>query len=216
MERVERQADAHHATMQQTLATLNMSIQTLTQHIQQAPAPAAAAPQVTSRVKYSDPTPFDGKDKDEKQDTRVCQRQSPAFASLMQNESPEGGKQWAIQNSLYDLAEQNLLNSKQNEAPIKTPQDFVKTIKNRDLQALVSGRGNVSKKIPQDSAFLPTLWAFKLTSATTPKQGGTPSGASSPPPSQPITPPQQTAPTNINVTCQVTTALTCNVARAFS
>src|ERR1700676_3062885 len=67
----------------------------------------------------------DGQDKEENQDTRVCQRLSSAFASLMLNDSPVGSKQWPVQLSLHDLAQKNLLNNSQNEAPVTMPQDFV-------------------------------------------------------------------------------------------
>ena len=40
----------------------------------------------------------------EDQNTQVCQNQSSAFASLLLQESPKGSKQWAILNSLHDLA----------------------------------------------------------------------------------------------------------------
>ncbi len=142
----------------------------------------------------------DGQDKEEDQDTRVCQRLSSAFASLMLNDSPVGSKQWPVQLSLHDLAQKNLLNNSQTEAPVTMPQDFVDTIKNRDLLALVGGGGNGDKKIPNDPDFLPTLWDFKFASGTTPNPSGILSN----------TPPQQTTPGKINVTCRlIATTLTC-------
>jgi hypothetical protein len=148
----------------------------------------------------------DGNDKEEDQDTRVCQNQSSAFASLMRDESPKGSKQWGIQASLDDLAKQNLLTK--NEAPIQNQQDFANSISNGDLKALVSGSGDDKKKIPQDKNFLPNLWEFKLMSASTPtpNPGATPS-------SMPNGNPGITSPnlTNINVSCRFTTTLMCTV-----
>jgi len=153
----------------------------------------------------------DGKDKEEDQDTRVCQNQSSAFASIMQDESPKGSKQWGIQLSLDDLAKQNLLTK--NEAPITNQQDFANSISNADLKALVSGSGDDEKNIPQDKDFLPNLWEFKLTSASTPipNPGATPSSMpngnpSIKPPSSPLT-----VPTTISVSCQFTPTLMCTV-----
>jgi hypothetical protein len=155
----------------------------------------------------------DGNDPEENQDTRVCQRLSSAFASHLLNDAPVGSKQWPIQLSLHDLAQKNLLNNGQTEAPVTTQQDFVSTIKNQDLLALIGGGGNGNKQIPKDSEFLPTLWDFKFASGTTPN----PSGISSntPPPPLQTTPPSQTNPPpvvlpKINVTCRlVATTLTC-------
>ena len=152
----------------------------------------------------------DGQDKEENQDTRVCQRLSSAFASLMLNDSPVGSKQWPVQLSLHDLAQKNLLNNSQNEAPVTMPQDFVGTIKNRDLLALVGGGGNGDKQIPNDPNFLPTLWDFKFVAGTIPNPVGTPGTIPPPPtPQQPVILPK------INVTCRlIATTLTCTQSTA--
>lgn len=150
----------------------------------------------------------DGKDKEENQDTQVCQKQSSAFASLLLDESPNGSKQWIVQDSLHDLALQNLLSTK-DKKPIRSQQDFADSITNADLKALISGSGNDQKKIPQDKNFLPTLWDFKSTST---------SSASSAPskpdetPSDP-SPSSQSAPSliKINVNCHYTTTLVCTI-----
>ncbi len=146
----------------------------------------------------------DGQDKEEDQDTRVCQNQSSAFASLLLDESPKGSKQWIIQDSLHDLALQKLLSTK-DKTPIQSQRDFANSITNADLKALISGSGNDHKKIPQDSNFLPNLWDFKAASA---------SGTSSKPneiPSSPTPSPQSTTPGKINVTCRFTTILMCTI-----
>jgi hypothetical protein len=133
------------------------------------------------------------------------------------NDAPVGSKQWPIQLSLHDLAQKNLLNNSQTEAPVTMPQDFVGTIKNRDLLALIGGGGNGNKQIPKDSEFLPTLWDFKFASGTIPNPVGTPGTIpnpvetpgtipSSPAPQQPVIP----IPPKINVTCRlIATTLTC-------
>jgi len=145
----------------------------------------------------------DGKDKEEDQDTRVCQHQSSAFASLLLDESPKGSKQWAIQNSLHDLALQERLSTK-DKTPIQSQRDFANSITNEDLKALISGSGDAREGIPQDTAFLPTLWDFKATSGTSSKPNEIPSG--------PTPSPQSTTPGRINVTCRFTsTGLVCTV-----
>ena len=150
----------------------------------------------------------DGHDKEEDQDTRVCQGLSSAFASLLQKESPQGSKQWGIYVSLDDLAKQNLLTK--NEAPIQSQQDFVNSITNGDLKALIGGSGNDKKKIPQDPRFLPNLWYFKLITSPTNIPNPNPNPSSNPNP-QNIPTSHVTFPDGINVTCHVTNALMCTV-----
>ncbi|HEY4034361.1 MAG TPA: plastocyanin/azurin family copper-binding protein [Ktedonobacteraceae bacterium] len=112
----------------------------------------------------------DGKDSDAAQDTQVCQGESSAFDSLLNQEVPQGIEQWPAKASLDDLAKQKLLSTK-DKTPIQSQQDFANSITDADLKALISGSGNAQKKIPQDSQFLPTLWDYNSTFDTSPNPG---------------------------------------------
>lgn len=123
----------------------------------------------------------DGKDPDAAQDTQVCQGLSSAFDSLLNQEAPQGVSQWPAKASLHDLAQQKLLLTKDKKT-IQSQQDFVDSVTDADLKALIGGSGNDQKKIPQDSAFLPTLWDYNSTFDTSPNPGTTPA----PPPQQEV------------------------------
>ncbi len=101
------------------------------------------------------------RDRNAQQNTQVCQQLSYGFSSLLKQDSPNGYTRWPIQASLRTLAQKGLLMDSQNLTRVKTPQAFVNTTRtNLDLQALVSGSGNINKNIPEDPAFLPALWDY--------------------------------------------------------
>ncbi|HEY4033879.1 MAG TPA: hypothetical protein VGL94_07965, partial [Ktedonobacteraceae bacterium] len=101
------------------------------------------------------------KDSNAKQDTQICQKMGDSFSSLLMQDSPNGYTFWPAQATLDILAQKGYLMDSQTLTRVQTPQDFVNTIRtNPDLQALVSGSGNINKGIPHNSTFLPALWDY--------------------------------------------------------
>jgi hypothetical protein len=101
------------------------------------------------------------KDSNAKQDTQICQKMSDSFSSLLMQDSPNGYTFWPAQATLDTLAQKGYLMDSQKLTRVQTPQDFVNTIRtNLDLQALVSGSGNINKGIPHNPTFLPALWDY--------------------------------------------------------
>lgn len=95
------------------------------------------------------------------QNSQSCQQMSASFSSLLILDSPNGYIFWPTQLSLHSLTQKGLLMDTRMLTRIQTPQAFVNTIRtNLDLQAFISGTGNINKNIPQDPDFLPTLWDY--------------------------------------------------------
>lgn len=103
------------------------------------------------------------KDSNAKQDSLICQTMGVSFSSFLMQNSPNGYTFWPTKASLASLAQKGLLMDSYSLTHIRTPQAFVNAIRtNPDLQAFISGTGNINKNIPQDSTFLSALWDYTL------------------------------------------------------